>query len=169
MPVWPIWRWSRWPIPALASARQPAASTSMSWIVTPPSSIAPRAASQPRSTTSLSRYRWNFVMDVPRIQTSSAIGLSSLRRSVAEGDRFGSVVVCAGDVRRQRHRHAGLDVVRGGLDLDDVRLHLAAAVQVDDSGHERGGDAGCSPVHDREAADHAVVAETASAERTTAA
>ena len=45
MPVWPICFWICWPMPALACIRQPAASTPMSFIVTPPSASAASAAS----------------------------------------------------------------------------------------------------------------------------
>src|ERR1700712_3212937 len=52
--------------------RQPAASTPMSRIDTPASFNAARAASEARSTMSLSACLPNFVIVIPRIQTGSA-------------------------------------------------------------------------------------------------
>ena len=62
MPVWPICFCNCWPTPACELKRLPAASTPMSWMVTPPSSSAPIADSLARSMRSLSVCRPNFVM-----------------------------------------------------------------------------------------------------------
>ena len=53
MPVWPICFWTCWPMPPWANM-QPAASTPMSWMVTPPSASAFIDASDARSMTSFS-------------------------------------------------------------------------------------------------------------------
>src|SRR5256885_2013408 len=142
MPVWPICFWSIWPIGAPAPMRLPAASTPMSFIVTPASDSAPIAASAARSTVSLSGCLPNLVIWIPRIQTSLvAMALLSADGLEAEADGLGAVVVGADRIRRQPHLHADLDVlgVRGAV--DDVGPH-ARAVAVDDPGHERRGDAG---------------------------
>jgi hypothetical protein len=62
MPVWPICFCSAWPIPRPPPIRLPAASTPMSFIVTPPSARAACAASAARSTVSSSGCFPNFVM-----------------------------------------------------------------------------------------------------------
>src|SRR5687767_9703407 len=123
MPVWPICFWMRWPTMPLASYSDPTAITSMSWIVTPPSSRASRAAPAPRSIRSLSSYRRNGVIDAPRIQMSSlTCSLLSSSRDEAERDGLGPLVVGAGGERRQPHRHAELQALGIGLHLDDVGL-----------------------------------------------
>ena len=71
MPVWPICFWSIWPVGLAAPIRLPTASTPTSAMVTPPSSSAPRAASEARSITSLSRCLPNLVIWIPRIHRSS--------------------------------------------------------------------------------------------------
>ena len=58
---------------AAAPIRFPAAKMPMSAIVTPPSASAPKIASAPRSTMSLSKCLPNLVMWIPRIQMSSLL------------------------------------------------------------------------------------------------
>ncbi len=64
-------------MPALALIRLPAARMPMSFMVTPPSASAARAASAARSTVSWSGCLPNLVMLIPRIQMSSLIGQAS--------------------------------------------------------------------------------------------
>ena len=73
MPVWPICFCSCWPMPAPAAIRFPAASTPMSFMLTPASARAFIEASEARSIVSLSGCLPNFVIEIPRIQTSSAM------------------------------------------------------------------------------------------------
>src|SRR5438132_8706849 len=110
MPVWPICFWSIWPIGAPAPIRLPAASTPMSFIVTPASDSAPIAASAARSIVSLSGCLPNLVIWIPRIHTSSAAILSllcvaSIDRLEAEADGLGAFVVVAERERGQTHLH----------------------------------------------------------------
>ena len=72
----------------------------MSFIVTPPSASAASAASEARSTVSLSGCLPNLVMLIPRIQMSSLIAAPVVQSSClggfeAEADGFGAVVVGA--------------------------------------------------------------------------
>ncbi len=69
MPVWPICFWSDWPTPP--PMRLPAARMPMSFIDTPASFSAASEAWDARSTVSSSGCFPNFVMLIPRIQTSS--------------------------------------------------------------------------------------------------
>src|SRR5205823_1079339 len=151
MPVWPICFCSCWPMPPLAAMRLPAASTPICFMVTPPSFNAPSAASDARSTMSLSGYLPNFVMWIPRIQTLSAMSRSPLDRFEAEADGFDAVVVGADWIRRELDLHAQVHVIGIGVGVDDVAPH-ARAVAVDDRGHERNRDAGRGQRHDRERA-----------------
>src|SRR6476469_329207 len=94
------------------------------FISTPASAIAPSAASAARSMMSLSGYLPNFVIVIPRIQTSSLIGgVPSLSRSgrleaVAHG--LGASVVVADGVGGELDLHAELHVLGVGLGVDDV-------------------------------------------------
>src|SRR5947209_13932183 len=111
MPVWPICFWSIWPMGAPAPIRLPAASTPMSFIVTPASDSAPIAASAARSTVSLSGCLPNLVIWIPRIHTSSAAILSLLLSLQlvdgleAEADGLGAFLVVADRERGQAHLH----------------------------------------------------------------
>src|SRR5579864_7026192 len=124
MPVWPICFWSCWPMPALAAIRFPAARIPMSFMVTPASDRAPRAASAARSTVSLSRCLPNLVMWIPRIQTFSAISLlqwkGALGGLVAEADRLHAVVIGAQRIRGQPDTHPGRDRLGCRVDVDQV-------------------------------------------------
>src|SRR5207253_2857984 len=156
---WPTCFWMRCPTPLAASMRLPAPMTSMSAIVTPASSRAASAASAPRSMRSLSAYRPNFVIDAPRIQTSRsaiACSFSPSGRLVAELDRFGALVVDAGDRGRQADVHAEAHIVGAGLDVQHVRLDDAPAGQVADRPRvARAGARPTSPSSRRGAGDHA--------------
>src|SRR4029450_940976 len=147
MPVWPTCFWICWPMPAALPIRLPAASTPMSAMVTPPSARAAMAASAARSTVSWSGCLPKRVMWIPRIQTSSAMG--GLLRGEPEADRLGAGAVDADRERGQRHLHAQLHVVGGGLDAHDVASH-AGAVAVDGGGHDRHRDPRRRHTHDRE-------------------
>src|SRR5688572_1623195 len=139
MPVWPICFCSCWPMPP-EPMRLPAASTPMSFMVTPPSFSAARAASAPRSTMSLSGYLPNFVMWMPRMKMSSAIGFSLRDRPEAESHGLGAFGIGADDVGGELHLHAERDVLVVGLDVEDVASD-ARPVAVDDGGDERHRDA----------------------------
>src|SRR4030095_14019772 len=139
MPVWPICFWSCWPTLALAAMRLPAASTPMSFMVTPPSARAPRAASDARSIVSLSGCLPNLVIVMPRIQTSSAMSVGLLG-SEPEPDGFRAGAVDTDGERGEPDLHAQPDVVGRGVHADDVAPH-AGPVAVDDGRHERHGDA----------------------------
>src|SRR5579862_4534020 len=163
MPVWPICFWSRWPSMAEASMRQPTASTPMSAIPAPASSRAPRAASLARSTVSLSGYRPNFVMAVPMIHTVSATVAPCPRGCSAatavargsgggegEGDRLGPLLVPAAGEGREPHLHAEIDLLGLRARLDQVGLHHAATVELDDAGDVGDRDRRSGPIDDRE-------------------
>src|SRR4051812_314965 len=142
MPVWPICFCSCWPMPALAAIRLPAASTPMSFIVTPASFSAAMAASAARSTVSRSGCLPNLVMWIPRIQTLSLIAclLACSGRLEAETDGLVAVVVRADRVGGELDLHAEVHVVRIGFGVDHVAPH-ARAVAVDQPGDERHRDA----------------------------
>src|SRR2546430_774743 len=142
MPVWPICFWSIWPL--VPPIRLPNARIPMSFIATPPSFSAARAASAARSTVSSSGCLPNLVMWIPRIQTSPVAMVSLLLlvrrenaicsgRLEAESDGLGACLVDADRERREAHLHAELHVVGVGLGVDDVGAH-ARAVAVDDRG-----------------------------------
>src|SRR5690606_32762709 len=150
MPVWPTCFWSCWPMPAEAFIRLPAARTPMSFIVTPPSASAPRAASAARSTVSLSGCLPNLVMWIPRIQMSDAMSVP-LHGPEAEPDRLGALAVGADREGGQLDLHAQADVVGRRLDVEDVDPH-ARAVAVHDGGDEGHGDARRGHRHDGERA-----------------
>src|SRR3954470_18303815 len=137
-----------------APMRLPAASTPMSFIVTPPSFSAARAASAPRSTMSLSGYLPNLVMWIPRIQTSSAIRCSLGDRAEAVAHGFGALGINTNRGGRELDLHAEADVLGRRLDVDDVAAH-ARAVAVDDGRDERHRNAGRGHRHDRERLDDA--------------
>src|SRR3712207_1996875 len=118
--------------------RLPAAMICMSFMETPPSASAPMAASDARSTTSLSACLPNFVIVIPRIHTFSAIVFSSRFGSVrvgfgsvsgtsggleAEADRLGAVVVGAHRVGREADLHPEADLLGVRVDVDDVAAH----------------------------------------------
>src|SRR5437879_5390655 len=148
MPVWPICFWSGCPMPAAALMRWPAARTPMSFMVTPPSLSAPRAASDARSMVSLSGCFPNFVMSMPRMKTSSlAIG-GSFQRLEAEAHGLGALRVRANWERREADLHAQLHVVGVGRRVDDVAAHAGAAA-VDHAGDERDRDTRRRERHDR--------------------
>src|SRR5882724_12017344 len=154
MPVWPTCFWSCWPIPSPPPSRLPAASTPMSFIFTPASASAPSVASAARSTTSLSGCFPNFVILMPRIQTSLVLTARSLvgDRFEAEADRFGAGAVGAKRVRRQADLHPEGHVVGIRVDVDEVAPD-AGALAVDQGGHERDRDAGGGERHDGEGLD----------------
>ena len=97
----------------------------------------------------------NLVMWIPRIQTSSAIGVAPLVVGLsgdgleAEGDRLRAGFVRAHRVGGEPHLHAEGDVLVVGLDVHDVAPD-AGAVAVDHAGHERHRHAGGGEAHDRE-------------------
>src|SRR5436190_9797306 len=130
----------------------------MSFMVTPASPSAPSAASAASSTVVWSGCLPNFVMWIPRIQTSPLLmsmpprarALRS-RRFEAEADRFGASAVGADGERRQANLHAQLHVLGVGGRIHDVGAH-ARAITVDDGGDERYRDAGCGEGDDREGA-----------------
>src|SRR5579871_2863939 len=111
-------------------------------MVTPPSASALSAASDARSTTSLSGCFPNLVMWMPRIQTSSAMACSSRSggRFETEPDGLGAGLVGADGERGEADLHARLHVLGVGLDVHDVGPD-AGAVAVHDAGDERHGDA----------------------------
>src|SRR5580693_5283049 len=157
MPVWPICFCNCCPIPAFAAIRFPAAMTPMSAIVTPASASAPVAASAARSTVSLSGCLPNLVIRIPRIQMSSLALIviaplcsgSSSRGFEAEADRLGACRIGADRISSQPHFHPVADVLRVGLDIDQIGTHLGA-VAVDYRRDERGGNAGCGKCDDGE-------------------
>src|SRR5688500_130280 len=150
MPVWPICFCSCWPMPAEAFIRLPAASTPTSFTVTPPSASAPSAASEARSTMSLSACLPNLVIVMPRIHMSSeAMFFSYSGRLEPEADGLGAFSVGADRERRELHLHAEGDVLGVGRGVDDVGPH-AGAVAVDDRRDERYGHARRGHRHDRE-------------------
>src|SRR6185437_8906541 len=114
--------------------RLPAASTPMSCIDTPASRSAPCAAWAARSTMSRSGCFPNFVIVIPRIQTSSVMSRSY--RLEAESNCFGAGLVPAQHVRREPDPHADVDVVGRRLDVDDVGSHLRP-VAIDHGRNER--------------------------------
>src|SRR5258706_1559213 len=156
MPVWPTCFWISCAI-APRPIRLPAAITPMSFIDTPPSASAPSVASVARPSTSLSWCLPNWVILMPRIQTSSrAMGgfLSkegSADRLEAEVDRLGAFGVRADRECREPDFHAELHVLGVGRHVDEVGAH-ARALAVDDGGHERHRDAGGRERDDRERA-----------------
>src|SRR5690606_2819273 len=119
--------------------RLPAASTPMSFIVTPASARAASAASAPRSTTSLSGCLPNLVIVMPRIQMSSAMVFPSVLDGLeAEADGLGALAVGRPPVGGEGVRHAVVRVVR----LPVLVVHVAAdagAVAVDVAGDEGDG------------------------------
>src|SRR6478736_8467990 len=149
MPVWPICFCSCWPMPAAAPMRLPAARTPMSFMVTPPSARAARAASDARSTGSSSGYLPNFVMLMPRIQMSSLdMSCPLVRRLEAVVDCLGAGGVGADGERGQTDLHPERDVIGVGRGVDDRAPH-AGAVAVDDGRDVRVG-AGDEGRDDRE-------------------
>src|SRR3954470_13743262 len=124
MPVWPTCFCSAWPMPRPAPMRLPAAITPMSFIAAPPSASAASVASAARSTVSRSGYLPNFVMWIPRIQTSSLAiaGLLVLLvdRLEAEADGIGAGAVLTDHVGGQLHLHPELHVLGVGLGVDHV-------------------------------------------------
>src|SRR5579883_3369660 len=133
MPVWPICFWRA--CPDAPPIRQPKPRTPMSRIVTPPSAIAPMAASAAKSIVSLSGCLPNLVMWIPRIQTSSLAMSIALHRLVSVTDRLGPILVRSHDVGRQAHLHAGPDVLGVGRHIDDIGADARPAA-VDHAGHE---------------------------------
>src|SRR6516165_8955608 len=124
MPVWPICFCSCWPRPP-PPIRLPAASTCISFIDTPPSASAPRAASAARSTVSLSGCLPNLVIEMPRIHTSSDTG--RLQWLEAEADGLGAFTVGRDREDRQPHLHPQPDVLRIRLHVHEVRPHARAS------------------------------------------
>src|SRR5918997_5042541 len=153
MPVCPICFWSCWPIPALAPMRLPAASTPICCMVTPPSASAPMAASEARSTGSLSGCFPNLVIVIPRIQTSSAMWRFSCSGEGLEAvaDGLGARFVGADGGGGEPDLHPELDVLGVGLDVHEVAPH-ARPVAVDDRSHEGHRHAGGGEGHDGERA-----------------
>src|SRR5580704_14092492 len=142
MPVWPSCFCTIWPVGAMAIMRLPAPMMPMSFIVTPASVSAPCTASDARSTMSLSGCLPNFVMSMPRIQSSSeadAIVLTS-QWFKAEADRLGAFFVCADHLGGQAHLHARGHVLGVGGHVDEVPPH-ARALAVDHRRHVRHRDA----------------------------
>src|SRR5262249_59005954 len=105
--------------------RLPAASTCMSLIFTPPSASAPRAAWAARSTVSLSGCLPNFVIEMPRIHTSSDTGRLQWLESEANG--LGAFAVGRDRKGRQPDLHPQPDVLRVRLDVHDVAPHARPA------------------------------------------
>src|SRR5882724_2862682 len=157
MPVWPMAFWSCWPS-APPPNRLPAARIPMSFMVTPASPSAPSAASAASSTVVWSGCLPNFVMWIPRIQTSPLLmsmpprarALRS-RRFEAEADGLGASAVGADGERRQANLHAELHMLGVGGRVHDVGAH-AGAVAVDHRRDERHRDAGRGQRDDRERA-----------------
>src|SRR6266480_6396079 len=121
--------------------RFPAARMFICFMLTPASPSAPRAASDARSTESLSGCLPNFVMWMPRIQTSSLIAVLSDQavssgRFEAEANGLGPRFVGTEGERGEPELHSEAHVLWIGVGVDHVAAH-ARAVAVDHAGHER--------------------------------
>src|SRR6478609_3040795 len=150
MPVWPICFCSCCPIPPAAPMRLPAASTPMSRIDTPPSANAAIAASDARSTVSLSGCMPNFVIWIPRIQTSSPAITSPLSDGFEpEPNRLDTLTINTHRLRCQLDLHPERHVLRIGLHVDHVASHTGTAT-IHQCGHERHRHPGRGKRHDRE-------------------
>src|SRR6478752_1366139 len=137
MPVCPICFCSCCPIPPAAPIKFPAARTPMSRIDTPPSASAAIAASDARSTVSLSGCLPNLVIWIPRIQTSSPAIASPLSdRFETEPDRLDTFAIRTHRLRRQLDLHPEGHMLGIGLDVDHVAAHAGAAT-IHHRGHER--------------------------------
>ena len=149
MPVWPICFCSAWPIAAAWPIRLPAASTPMSFIVTPPS--------VERGLRGLGGEVDGVLVGVlPELRHVDAedpdvvAGHGYASRGLeAEADGLGAVIIRAHRVGRQAHLHPERHVLGIGRRVDHVAAH-AGAPAVDDRRHERHRDARRGQRHDGE-------------------
>ena len=117
----------------------------MSFMVTPPSASAPCAASDARSTMSLSGCLPNFVMWMPRIQSSSDADAIVLNLPVvrSRSRRLRCLRRPCRPLRWPVGPSCPSHVLGIGRDVDEVGPH-ARALAVDDRGHEGHRDAGAA-------------------------
>src|ERR1700736_6079074 len=90
--------------------------------------------------------------------SSFPISVSSRNEEVGQvAGAFGTGAVRATEDHPERH--AELQLRRIGIDVDEIALDGAAALEVDDGRHEGNPDAGVAPVHDRVVVERAPMPE----------